>query len=289
MGDLGGSAGGSSGGTATAVSFCNGRYRKLRDIGHGAQRGQGHHVRGAGKRNFVTADPTEAAKAEKEVEILQALREHPHIIRYYHSFDEWEGVSGEQRVAHIVMEYCQKGDLSEFLKERTGPRLRHLPGSLISRWAEQLLLGVGYLHDHGYLHRDLKPANVFITAGDELKLADFGISRTLGMCEMAQTMVGTPYYMAPEVMGVSAEGRSHDGYNSKSDVWSLGCIIYQLCALRVPFPGANVIALLAPPADGAHRADAPPALPLPPAGIGRRAAPPQRAAPQRRDAANAPG
>eukprot|EP00756_Hemistasia_phaeocysticola_P018348 Hpha_TRINITY_DN15587_c1_g18::TRINITY_DN15587_c1_g18_i1::g.108505::m.108505 len=226
-------------------TYCRDRYRKVRDIGHGAQASVVlvHDVITNEdvviKRVHLSGDSAEASKALREVEILQALGGHPHIVRYLHSFDEYEGVDGETRVLNIVMEYCSRGDLAQFVKERSeSPKPRHLDVPSLERWTDQLLQGVGYLHEHGYLHRDLKAANVFITEADEVKLADFGISRCLGRSEAALTMVGTPYYMAPEVMNCDSQG-----YDSKSDVWSLGVILYQLIALKLPFPGNNIMAV----------------------------------------------
>jgi len=88
------------------------------------------------------------------------------------------------------------------------------------------------------LHRDLKPDNVFLDVDKNIKLGDFGLSRTLGTeSEFARTFVGTPYYMSPELINESA-------YDIKSDIWALGCLIYELCALKPPFE-ANTQATLA--------------------------------------------
>eukprot|EP01065_Artemidia_motanka_P020857 TRINITY_DN2489_c0_g1_i2.p1 TRINITY_DN2489_c0_g1~~TRINITY_DN2489_c0_g1_i2.p1 ORF type:complete len:1078 (+),score=342.87 TRINITY_DN2489_c0_g1_i2:121-3354(+) len=228
----------------TVATYCKSRYQKIRDVGHGAQASVVlvHDVIANEdvviKRVHLSGDGAEIAKAAREVEILQALKEHPNVVKYLHSFDEYEGVGGETRVLNIVMEYCSRGDLAQFIKERSDGRPKYLEAGHISRWTLQLLQGVGYLHEHGYLHRDLKAANVFITESDDVKIADFGISRCLGRSEAALTMVGTPYYMAPEVMNCDS-----NGYNSKSDVWSLGVILYQICALRLPFPGNNILAV----------------------------------------------
>ncbi len=87
------------------------------------------------------------------------------------------------------------------------------------------------------LHRDLKPGNVFFDANDQVKLGDFGLSRMMGEESVfAQTHVGTPYYMSPECI-------SELRYNDKSDIWSAGCILYEMAALRAPFEATNQIQL----------------------------------------------
>lgn len=85
------------------------------------------------------------------------------------------------------------------------------------------------------LHRDLKPGNVFFDANGNVKLGDFGLSRIMGDESVyAYTHVGTPYYMSPEQI-------SDQKYNEKSDIWSAGCVIYELSALRAPFEATNQI------------------------------------------------
>ncbi len=96
-----------------------------------------------------------------------------------------------------------------------------------------LLSAAGLAARAPVLHRDLKPENVFLTRGGlQLKLGDFGLSKELASHNMAQTFVGTPYYMSPEL----AAGAS---YGTKSDIWALGCIAYELCALAPPFDAQN--------------------------------------------------
>ena len=90
-------------------------------------------------------------------------------------------------------------------------------------WFVQITLALQYIHSEKILHRDLKTANIFLTSQDVLKVGDFGISAQLEhTLDMKHTCVGSPYYMSPEVC-------CDKPYNNKSDVWALGCVLYELC------------------------------------------------------------
>eukprot|EP00740_Mantoniella_antarctica_P010689 CAMPEP_0181375704 /NCGR_PEP_ID=MMETSP1106-20121128/16886_1 /TAXON_ID=81844 /ORGANISM="Mantoniella antarctica, Strain SL-175" /LENGTH=267 /DNA_ID=CAMNT_0023494151 /DNA_START=200 /DNA_END=1001 /DNA_ORIENTATION=+ len=102
----------------------------------------------------------------------------------------------------------------------------------------QICLALRHLHGQGILHRDLKAANIFIAAGDIVKLGDFGISKVLGsQTGFCSTVVGTPYYLSPEI----CMGRP---YNKKSDIWALGCVLYELVTQRRAFEGNHLPALV---------------------------------------------
>ena len=95
-----------------------------------------------------------------------------------------------------------------------------------------------YIHGRKVLHRDIKVSNIFLTGNNTVKLGDFGISKVLDATyDQAQTVVGTPYYMSPEVC-------ENKPYTQKSDVWSLGCVLYELCALDRPFIAENLLGLV---------------------------------------------
>ncbi|KAL5484876.1 hypothetical protein ACEPAI_7518 [Sanghuangporus weigelae] len=144
------------------------------------------------------------------------------------------------------MEYCDGGDLALIIK-----RYRQKKWSIDEEhiWTcfSQLLLALQCCHcptsrpaEDGagqILHRDLKPENVFISKGNATRLGDFGLSKALIQTSLTSTRVGTPYYMSPEII----QGRP---YGTKSDIWSLGCVIYELCALSSPFAEAQTDAEL---------------------------------------------
>lgn len=98
-------------------------------------------------------------------------------------------------------------------------------------------LGIQYLHANRILHRDIKTINMFLARDDKIKIGDLGVARELNQtANMAHTIVGTPYYLSPELC-------EEKPYNNKSDIWSLGCVLYELCTLRHPFEAANQGAL----------------------------------------------
>ncbi len=129
----------------------------------------------------------------------------------------------------MVMEYAGAGDLSAKIKS-VKVTSSAFSERQISTWLKQLLNGLSFLHSRNIIHRDLKPQNIFLTTlGERLMIGDFGVCKVLqSKSDLAQTMAGTPYYLSPEIF----QGRP---YSTKSDIWSLGCILFELVALRVPF------------------------------------------------------
>nr|XP_048312262.1 serine/threonine-protein kinase Nek3 isoform X3 [Myodes glareolus] len=161
---------------------------------------------------------SDTQKSRKEA-VLLAKMKHPNIVAFQESF-EAEGH------LYIVMEYCDGGDLMQKIKQQKG---KLLPEDMILNWFVQICLGVNHIHKKRVLHRDIKSKNVFLTQSGKVKLGDFGSARLLSSpMAFACTYVGTPYYVPPEIW-------ENLPYNNKSDIWSLGCILYELCALKHPF------------------------------------------------------
>ncbi|XP_071381998.1 serine/threonine-protein kinase Nek11-like, partial [Centroberyx affinis] len=172
--------------------------------------------------------PDETVRAAREAQLLAQLH-HPAILAFYHSFLERDAFC-------IVTEFCQDRDLDCKLEE-VREAGRSLPEMQVIDWLVQLLLGLHYMHDRRILHRDLKAKNVFLKR-NLVKIGDFGVSCLLmGSCDLATTFTGTPYYMSPEVL-------NHQGYDSKSDIWALGCILYEMCCLTHAFQGPNFLSVV---------------------------------------------
>ena len=169
----------------------------------------------------------EQQDARNEVRLLSAI-DHPRVVCYLDSFVEGAKL-------HIVMEFCAGGDLHQLLEARRGALL---PEASVWRYLLQTAEGLAHLHGLKILHRDLKTSNLFLT-GDgpsgepSVKIGDLGVSRLMGTAtEFAQTMVGTPYYLSPELC-------ENAPYNEKSDVWALGVVAYELATLGFPFVAHN--------------------------------------------------
>eukprot|EP00292_Cryptomonas_paramecium_P009045 CAMPEP_0113712618 /NCGR_PEP_ID=MMETSP0038_2-20120614/31495_1 /TAXON_ID=2898 /ORGANISM="Cryptomonas paramecium" /LENGTH=249 /DNA_ID=CAMNT_0000639171 /DNA_START=32 /DNA_END=778 /DNA_ORIENTATION=+ /assembly_acc=CAM_ASM_000170 len=172
----------------------------------------------------------ERDSARKEVSILGALK-HPNIIEYRDSFEDGGFLC-------IVMAFADGGDLTGRIKVQQGLRKGFSEDQILD-WFVQICLGMKHVHDRKILHRDLKSQNIFLTGSHKIiKLGDFGIAKVLDSTNgFAKTSIGTPYYLSPEI----CEGRP---YSFKSDVWSLGVVLYELCTLRCPFDAANLNALI---------------------------------------------
>eukprot|EP00730_Choanoeca_flexa_P015919 TRINITY_DN7422_c0_g1_i1.p1 TRINITY_DN7422_c0_g1~~TRINITY_DN7422_c0_g1_i1.p1 ORF type:complete len:734 (+),score=144.65 TRINITY_DN7422_c0_g1_i1:51-2252(+) len=183
------------------------------------------------KRVYLGTLSDDATKhAEKEAEILEKLN-HPGILTCFEHFIDSDCLC-------IITEYCDDGDLSEKLQHFRDTK-HVLPEAQVLDYFVQLTMAINYLHNRQVLHRDIKTQNIFLKSNGLLKLGDFGIARVLadGTQAKATTFAGTPFNMSPEAL----QGM---GYNSKSDMWSLGCVLYEICTLEQPFNGAGLLTLL---------------------------------------------
>ncbi len=138
----------------------------------------------------------------------------------------------------IVMDYADGGDLHDLIEKQKHSVKSPFEESRVLTWFAEICLALQHIHAHKVLHRDLKTQNVFLTAKGEVKVGDFGIARVMqDTSDLAQTAIGTPYYLSPEMCDKRP-------YNSKSDIWSLGCILYEMLTFRRPFDAPNISQLV---------------------------------------------
>ncbi|CAF0733342.1 unnamed protein product [Rotaria sordida] len=233
--------------TAQILMYAN-RYQQIKKLGQGSfgtaylvHDTKSKHEKKVIKAIFIgDVSPNESLDAEHEASILARLR-HPNIVRFYDSFID-------QSYFCIVTEYCEDGDLDQLLKSLRKQRSRLQMDQVIDLFI-QLLSAINFLHSKKILHRDIKTSNIFLKR-NYIKLGDFGISRLMiNTLDKASTFIGTPYYMSPESL-------RYDGYSMTSDIWSLGCVLYELSVCKRAFERSNIIQTM----DAILR-ESPPALP----------------------------
>ena len=196
--------------------------------------------------NYGGMSEREKQQLVAEVNIIRELRS-PFIVRYYDRI-----VDKEASKIFIVMEYCGGGDLGHVIKKCKRNRT-NLEESIIWKIVAQLVIALNDCHNREnkgecrpILHRDIKPANILLDDSKNIKLGDFGLAKELASAgKLAQTHVGTPFYMSPELISGKA-------YDEKSDIWAMGCLIYELAALRPPFNAHNELELAMKIKDGKY-------------------------------------
>jgi serine/threonine protein kinase len=149
-----------------------------------------------------------------EIDLLKNLK-HPNIVKYL-------GFVKSAEALYLILEFCENGSLHSICKQ-----YGKFPETLVALYMAQALQGLVYLHEQGVIHRDIKGANILTTKEGLVKLADFGVAtRAAGLSQ--SSVVGTPYWMAPEVIELS-------GATTASDIWSLGCTVIELLDGKPPY------------------------------------------------------
>ena len=218
----------------------NSKYKIIEELGHGSF-GKTFKVKNMDNKKFyaIKKIPINKIKEEdlnkikNEVKILSNFN-NEYIVKYYESFID-------NNDFNIVMEYCEGLDLRKFIDENK-EKNQLIDKCLIYDIISDICLGIKEIHSKNIIHRDLKPENLFISENSTnlkiiIKIGDFGISKQLNNNkDFTNTQIGTLAYMAPEIL-------KGENYNNKVDIWSLGCIIQELCTLDLCFEGNSFITI----------------------------------------------
>ena len=179
--------------------------------------------------NLRNLDEKAKSQLKEEGKIISQL-DHPNIIKLY---DDYHDIDKE----YLFMEYADGGDLMNQITKAINNR-EIIPELKIINWFIEICEAIKYIHNKNILHRDLKELNIFLTSNNNIKLGDFGLAKQLNANNnVAFTMVGTIIYESPEILN----GRPYD---KKSDIWSLGVILYHLLTLKHPFMGMSQVQII---------------------------------------------
>ena len=163
----------------------------------------------------------------REVDNLKKLN-HPNIISFKCAFTS--NIKAE--LLNIMTEYADNGDLNRKLEENRKEKKYFKENQLLD-WLIQISLALKYIHKQNIIHRDIKPSNIFLMKNNTVKLGDFGISKNIEIFHKTNTFIGTPAYLAPEII-------LNKGYSLEADIFSLGTTFCHLMALELPFEGGNI-------------------------------------------------
>jgi class 3 adenylate cyclase len=243
--------------TRPPIGFATGRYEVLRFLGEGGRKRvylardtRLHREVAVAVVKLEGLDDSGIARAHREADAMARLGDHPNVVTIH-------DIGEDQGQLYVVSQFMAGGDLSAALRQAGG----QMPLDEAIRIGGEISRALEYAHGIGIIHRDIKPANVWLAPDGTAKLGDFGLAVDLGRSRVTAegSMMGTVAYMAPEIgLGMPADVRS--------DIYSLGALLYELLCGAPPFAGDDLVVVISqhvntpPVAPSVHRSDIPPAL-----------------------------
>ena len=179
------------------------------------------------KISILGLNEIEKSKISNEAKILANIN-HENIVKLidFHQDNE---------CFYILMEYCEGTDLGKFILMYKNKK-ENIKENIVCSITLGICLGLEELHRNNIIHRDIKPANIIVSDNYKIKIVDFGVSRKTSKNSTMTKYIGTSYYMAPELI-------KGENYNNKVDIWSFGCVIYELLSLKLCFYDENLFSL----------------------------------------------
>ena len=208
-------------------------YKMVKLLGEGSYgkaylcQSEAENVKYVIKQIIIEGMSTQEQNETLNESTILAKLDHPNIIKFKEVFI----AKRPKRTINIVTEFADGGDLGQKISAQKGHLMQE---NEILDYFTQICLAIKHIHDKKIIHRDLKSQNVFLTKSGLVKLGDFGIAKGFkNTWDKASTVIGTPYYLSPEIV-------NNKPYDYKSDIWSLGVLLYEMMALKMPFDAGSL-------------------------------------------------
>ena len=210
-------------------------YKQIKLIGKGSY-GSVFQIQKKSNQKIYALKKIKSPKFHDKYEILNLINELK--ILCFHNSDyllKCCDIFYENKYIHIVTNYAKYSDLSVYLNKFKKNKKKILEKNIWLIFIKTCY-GIQYLHDNNIIHRDLKPANILLDENSSILISDFGISKIIKNQPFFKTIIGTPYYISPEMY-------NNIKYDNKIDIWAMGCILFEMATLTVPFHGNNIKSL----------------------------------------------